>query len=61
MAYTARDGSRVMFEPRDARFGEWRSRGPGALRSPTRPRLHADARRAASAARMFGDWNPGDA
>lgn len=61
MAYTARDGSRVMFEPRAARFGEWRSRGPGALRSPARPRLDAAARHAAAAAQMFGDWRPADA
>lgn len=61
MAYTARDGSRVMFEPRDARFGEWRSRGPGALRSAARLQLDAAARHAAAAAQMFGDWRPGDA
>ena len=37
MSYTARDGRRVAFEPRDARFGEAGSRGPGALRSERRP------------------------
>ena len=61
MAYTARDGSRVMLEPRDARFGEWRSRGPGALRSAARPQLDAAARHAAAAEQMFGDCRPGDA
>lgn len=39
MSYTARDGSRVMFEPGDARFGEAGSRGPGAVRDERRPVL----------------------
>jgi pectinesterase len=41
MNYTARDGGRVAFEPRDARFGEAGSRGPGALRGERRPLLDA--------------------
>ena len=61
MAYTARDGSRVMFEPGDARFGEAGSSGPGALRVPSRPRLTAAQLDSAAAARMFGDWRPDDA
>lgn len=41
MQYTARDGSRVTFAPREARFAEAGSRGPGALRSEARPQLDA--------------------
>lgn len=61
MAYTARDGSRVMFEPGDARFGEWRNNGPGAAASATRPSLAPESVRAAAASAMFGDWIPADA
>lgn len=39
MNYTARDGSRVAFDPRDARLGESGSHGPGALGSERRPQL----------------------
>ncbi len=41
MNYTARDGSRVVFDPAQARFGEAGSRGPGALRGERRPLLDA--------------------
>lgn len=37
MSYTARDGSRVMFQPGDARLGEVGSRGAGAVRTEKRP------------------------
>lgn len=36
MAYTARDGQRVMLQPDTARLYEYDSRGPGAMRSATR-------------------------
>lgn len=39
MAYTARDGSRVLLPPEQARFGEYRSFGPGAVVNPQRPQL----------------------
>ncbi|GMV30379.1 MAG: hypothetical protein AMXMBFR59_25040 [Rhodanobacteraceae bacterium] len=39
MNYVARDGSRVAFDPRDARLGEAGSHGPGVLRSERRPQL----------------------
>jgi pectinesterase len=39
MAYSARDGSRVMFPALEARLAEAGSRGPGALAGPRRPRL----------------------
>lgn len=43
MQYTARDGSRVTFAPREARFAEAGSRGPGAWRSQARLQLDAAA------------------
>lgn len=45
MAYSARDGSRVMFEPAQARLGEADSRGPGAIQAESRPRIEADTAR----------------
>ncbi len=36
MAYTARDGQRVMLQPETARLYEYDSRGPGAVHSATR-------------------------
>jgi hypothetical protein len=39
MAYTARDGTRVMLEPAQARLAEFDSRGPGANRSAARRQL----------------------
>lgn len=52
MAYTARDGSRVLFQPADARLTEFRSRGAGAAVTPTRPQLAE----AAAAAFRIEDW-----
>jgi pectinesterase len=56
MAYTARDGQRLMFAPGDARLSEFDSRGPGAHRSATRPWL--DARDAArlDRERVLAGW-----
>ena len=51
MAYTARDGQRVMLEPQDARLFEAGSMGPGAARSANRRWLsnaQAEALRAAA-------------
>lgn len=59
MAYTARDGSRVMLEPDQARLFEIASQGPGALRSPGRRWLEGDAAAAHSATALLGDWAPG--
>jgi pectinesterase len=39
MSYTARDGSKAMFAPVEARFAEFRSSGPGAVILPMRPQL----------------------
>jgi len=58
MAYSAGDGSRVMLEPRDARFFEFANHGPGAAAHLARPQLAA-----ADAARiehllLSDDWIP---
>lgn len=42
MSYTARDGSRVSFLPKEARLAEYGSRGPGALHDTTRAWLTAE-------------------
>jgi pectinesterase len=39
MGGTARDGSRTMFQPGEARFFEFESRGPGAVRNDSRREL----------------------
>lgn len=41
MGGTARDGSRTMFQPGEARFFEFESRGPGAVRNESRRELSA--------------------
>jgi pectinesterase len=56
MAYTARNGTRVMLEPAEARLFEYDSRGPGAHRSATRRQLGADAARGLSRQAVLGDW-----
>jgi len=56
MAYTARDGSRVMLEPADARFAEFASSGPGAQVVPARPQLSAAAAAAATRDAVLGGW-----
>jgi pectinesterase len=57
MAYTARDGSRVMFDPRDARFGEFGSRGPGAIGSHARPQLDVAAAREYATSAVLRGWD----
>ena len=58
MSYSARDGSRVMFQPGDARLTEFHSTGPGAAISAARRQL--DAFRAAkySARNVLDGWLP---
>jgi pectinesterase len=58
MAYTARDGQRVMLEPQDARLFEFDSRGPGAARSPNRRWLDAAQAAAYAPARVLAGWEP---
>lgn len=56
MAYTARDGQRVMLEPLDARLYEFDSRGPGAARSPNRRWLSPEQATAFAPARVLAGW-----
>jgi pectinesterase len=56
MAYTARDGTRVMLDPSEARLHEFDSRGPGAHRSATRRWLDDAARAALTPQSVLGDW-----
>lgn len=58
MAYTARDGRRVMLEPLQARLYEFDSRGPGAARSATRRWLDAAQAAAYSPTRVLAGWEP---
>jgi pectinesterase len=58
MAYTARDGQRVMLEPQDARLFEFDSHGPGAARSPNRRWLAAAQAAAFAPARVLAGWEP---
>jgi len=57
MAYTARDGSRVMFDARDARLAEFGSRGPGAIASAVRPQLSASEAHAYATASVLHGWD----
>lgn len=59
MTYRGPGGAVVTFQPRDARFGEYRSTGPGARRHPARPQLSLAQARAMDRAAMFGGWRPG--
>jgi pectinesterase len=56
MAYTARDGSRVMLEPAQARLFEYDSRGPGAAHSLGRRCLDAAQAAEHSARRVLAGW-----
>lgn len=56
MAYTARDGTRVMLEPLEARLYEFDSRGPGAARSPVRRWLSAEQAAAYTPMRVLAGW-----
>lgn len=56
MAYTARNGARVMLDPTTARLYEFDSNGPGAARSPTRRWLDAAQAAAFQPAAMLADW-----
>lgn len=58
MGYTARDGTRVMFDPIDARLFEHASRGPGAIEDPRRRRLGAAQAARCVRARVLGGWEP---
>lgn len=58
MAYTARDGRRVMLVPGDARLFEHGSSGPGARRSDSRRLLSHERVAAYSRERVLAGWRP---
>jgi pectinesterase len=58
MAYTARDGRRVMLLPRDARLFERGSSGPGAHRSDSRRTLSPERASEYSRERVLDGWRP---
>jgi pectinesterase len=58
MSATDSLGGRTWYEPESARFFEYGSKGPGAVRSPTRRVLSADDARKHTPAAVLGDWRP---
>ncbi len=52
-------GTRIWYEPADARFYEYGSKGPGAIASPTRRTLTPEQARAYTVAKIFDGWVPG--
>lgn len=56
MAYTARDGTRVMLAPGEARLFEFGSRGPGARFHVGRRQLEARVASALTREAVLGDW-----
>lgn len=58
MAYTARDGQRIMLAPEAARLYEHDSRGPGAHASASRRQLGHERARTYTRERVFGGWRP---
>lgn len=59
MAYTARDGSRPMLEPSEARLFEFDSRGPGARLHAGRRQMEARVARELSRTVVLGDGRLG--
>lgn len=59
MAYTARDGSRVMFAPGEARLAEIGSRGPGAARGGRRVWLGDEEVAGFSTRVVLSGWDGG--
>jgi pectinesterase len=58
MAYTARDGARVMLAPGQARLFEHGSHGPGAHRTPVRRQLEPSQVAAFTRERILAGWRP---
>ena len=51
-------GTRIWYEPSSARFAEFGTRGPGALKSPTRRVLSAREARAITPSAVLDGWTP---
>jgi pectinesterase len=57
MRYPSRDGTRVPYDPLDARLFEFGSRGPGARASAVRRLLSAEQARRYTAANILAGWS----
>ncbi len=51
-------GTRIWYEPADARFSEYGSKGPGAIASATRRTLTPEQAREYTLAKIFDGWVP---
>jgi pectinesterase len=51
-------GTRIRYEPASARFAEYGTTGPGAVRSASRPLLSETEAKRYTAAAVLGDWTP---
>ena len=51
-------GTRIWYEPGSARFFEFGTTGPGAVRSPSRRVLTAEEAQRYTPANVLGDWLP---
>ncbi len=58
MGGTAKDGTKIQFLPEEARFFEYKNKGPGAAQHEQRRQLSAEEASHYSKATIFGDWNP---
>jgi pectinesterase len=58
MGYNTKEGSRAFVEPADARFREYRNRGPGAKKHPSRVTLTRAEAREFARERVLGGWRP---
>ncbi len=58
MGGRARDGSRIMFKPEDARFFEFENRGPGAAASPARRQLAPKEAQQLTREVVLSGWTP---
>lgn len=56
MGGTAKDGTKIQFQPQDARFFEFNSKGPGAIISSKRQQLHKSEVDNYTREKIFGDW-----
>lgn len=58
MAYTARNGERVLLRPEQARLFEYNSSGPGAHRTANRRQLESRAQAQNALRQVLSDWRP---
>jgi pectinesterase len=58
MSGTAKDGTKIPFLPEDARFFEYKSKGPGAQINYKRPQLNDLEIKRYSQEAILGDWKP---